>query len=123
MEQTNGAEQINNAIQQLNNVTQQNAANADVLVTSSQRLSSEADRLKEIISFFKTDGRGLQNFKASAPKKATKTTVKSTHTTSKTTQVVTPKAKINPKGGVNLDLGSGFSSSGSTKDDDDYERF
>ncbi len=54
VEQNNGAEQINYAIQQLNNVTQQNAANADVLVTSSEKMNGEAEKLKQIISFFKT---------------------------------------------------------------------
>ncbi len=53
MEQSSGADQVNNAVQQLNNITQQNAVNADGLVSRSQRLSNEAENLKNNISFFR----------------------------------------------------------------------
>jgi methyl-accepting chemotaxis protein len=44
---------VNNAIQQLNQVTQQNAASSEELATSAEELSSQADQLKQIISYFK----------------------------------------------------------------------
>ncbi len=61
MEQTSGADQINNAIQQFNTVTQQNAAASEELATSAEELASQAEQLKDIISFFTID-----NFRATA---------------------------------------------------------
>jgi methyl-accepting chemotaxis protein len=55
IEQNAGAEQINNAILQLNKVTQQNAVSSDQLAHSSKFLALEAEQLKQIISFFQTD--------------------------------------------------------------------
>lgn len=53
IEQSEGAEQINSAIQQLNMVTQQNAASSEELSTNAVELSAQAEQLREIISFFK----------------------------------------------------------------------
>jgi len=47
-EQNHGTSQINNAVQQLNTVTQRNAA------TSEEELSGQANQLKDLIAFFKT---------------------------------------------------------------------
>ena len=55
IEQSTGSEQINNGLQQLNSVTQQNAASSEEMASSSVELSSQADQLKKIIAFFKTD--------------------------------------------------------------------
>jgi len=52
-EQSVGADQINSAIQQLNMITQQNAATSEGISTNSVELSAQAEQLKEIISFFK----------------------------------------------------------------------
>lgn len=52
-EQSAGADQINSAIQQLNMITQQNAATSEGISTNSIELSAQAEQLKEIISFFK----------------------------------------------------------------------
>ncbi len=125
VEQNNGAEQINNAIQQLNNVTQQNAANADVLVSSSNRMNSEAEKLKDLIGFFKTD-------RKLAFKKITETTPKTKVQAKAQTKVqaveVKPKLKkvtpVQPQpktkgGGIILNLGN----TPSPKDDDGYEKF
>jgi len=51
-EQMSGVEQINNAILQLNVVTQQNAASSEELATSSKELASQAEQLTETVSFF-----------------------------------------------------------------------
>ncbi|MDP3643977.1 MAG: methyl-accepting chemotaxis protein [Bacteroidota bacterium] len=53
-EQSAGADQINQAIQQLNMVTQQNAASSEELATNAVELSAQAEQLQDIISFFKT---------------------------------------------------------------------
>lgn len=63
MEQKNGAHQVNNALQALNLVTQQNVAASEELATSAEELMSQADYLKQIISFFKIDDSSLQTLK------------------------------------------------------------
>lgn len=52
-EQTIGSNQINEAIQRLNSVTQNNAEIADDLASSAEELSAQASQLKDLISFFK----------------------------------------------------------------------
>ncbi|WP_020531284.1 methyl-accepting chemotaxis protein [Flexithrix dorotheae] len=53
IEQNDGANQINIAIQQLNTVVQQNAASAEELASNSEELNSQAEILRKAISFFK----------------------------------------------------------------------
>ena len=52
-EQLIGAEQINNTIQQLNQVTQQNTETADISASKASDLSDLAENLKDLISYFK----------------------------------------------------------------------
>jgi len=52
-EQQSGAEQVNRAIQELNEVTQQNSATATVFADSAEQLNQLAAKLKSAISFFK----------------------------------------------------------------------
>jgi methyl-accepting chemotaxis protein len=52
-EQQSGADQINIAIQQLNDITQFNASSAEALSASAETVSEQATNLKEAISFFK----------------------------------------------------------------------
>ncbi|MDF1548967.1 MAG: methyl-accepting chemotaxis protein [Bacteroidales bacterium] len=52
-EQNAGADQINNAINELNSVTQVNAANSEEMASSSEELSAQAQQLLDLISFFK----------------------------------------------------------------------
>lgn len=61
-EQSSGAEQINNGIQQLNHVIQENAAaseevssTAEEMASTTGMLSSQAERLRTMIEFFKVD--------------------------------------------------------------------
>ena len=53
-EQNSGANQVNNALQTLNQVTQQNAALFQSLADDANNLSNQADVLNEVISYFKT---------------------------------------------------------------------
>lgn len=57
-EQTSGLSQINDAVLQLSDVTQQNAALVEESATASGSLSEQAATLVEIISFFKMDNNG-----------------------------------------------------------------
>ncbi len=55
IEQNAGAEQINNAISMLSNVTQINASSAEEMSANAEELSTQAITLKELISFFEID--------------------------------------------------------------------
>lgn len=57
-EQRSGAEQINVALAQLNQVTQQNASSSEELASSSNNFNSQAAKLKDTVSFFKLDKKG-----------------------------------------------------------------
>jgi methyl-accepting chemotaxis protein len=57
-EQRSGAEQINVALAQLNQVTQQNASSSEELASSSNNFSAQSEKLKETVSFFKLDESG-----------------------------------------------------------------
>jgi methyl-accepting chemotaxis protein len=57
LEQKAGAEQINNAIQQLNGVTQQNASIAETLTGNVESLSILSNKLNKLIAFFKLEAR------------------------------------------------------------------
>nr|WP_321406659.1 methyl-accepting chemotaxis protein [uncultured Carboxylicivirga sp.] len=52
-EQKSGAEQVNRAIQELNDVTQQNSAAASVFSNSAEQLTQLAAKLKTAVSYFK----------------------------------------------------------------------
>jgi methyl-accepting chemotaxis protein len=54
-EQDIGADQINQAIQQLDKVTQQNASASQEMSSTSQALSTHAEQLQSSISFFRMD--------------------------------------------------------------------
>jgi len=54
-EQSSGSMQIAKAIEQLSQVTQQNSAAAEEMSTGSEELMSQAEILKDAISFFKID--------------------------------------------------------------------
>ena len=54
IEQNSNVSQVSKGILQLSQVSQQNAASAEELSTGSEELASQADMLREIISFFKT---------------------------------------------------------------------
>lgn len=53
MEQANGTNQVNDAILQLNGVTQQNASSSEEMAGNSEELVTQAHQLKDALSFFK----------------------------------------------------------------------
>ena len=53
LEQRSGSDQINGAIQSLNQIVQQNASSSQELATSSEELASQAENLKDTMQFFK----------------------------------------------------------------------
>jgi methyl-accepting chemotaxis protein len=51
-EQTAGFEQINDAIQQLNTITQKNAGSAEVIGQWASKLPGQARKLNELAAYF-----------------------------------------------------------------------
>lgn len=51
-EQATGVSQINSAMDQLNQVTQQNASSSEELASTAEEMSSQAEMLKELMEFF-----------------------------------------------------------------------
>lgn len=106
-EQRMGSEQITKAVIQFTQVTQQNAAAAEEMSSSSEELASQAELLKETISFFNT-GRQVKIAQS----------VKPTHKTGKKGgfQVKTARPTDHASG-INVDL------DGIGKDDKMFENF
>ena len=53
-EQTTGINQVKEAIDQFNDISQQNASSSEELASNAEELSGQADQLREIIAFFKS---------------------------------------------------------------------
>ncbi|UOA10717.1 hypothetical protein KKZ03_05900 [Methylobacter sp. S3L5C] len=67
-EQSSGAAQINTAMNQLNQITQQNASSSEELAATSEEMSGQAMQLQEIMAFFTVAGsEGEVLSKASKP--------------------------------------------------------
>jgi methyl-accepting chemotaxis protein len=57
-EQSVGVSQINDAMNQLNQITQTNASASEELAATAEEMNGQASHLKRLMSFFRTDGRG-----------------------------------------------------------------
>ncbi len=53
IEQNSGAEQVNNSVQQLKHLAKQNASTSEKLAITSEEMTAQAERLKELVSYFK----------------------------------------------------------------------
>ncbi|MBB3658108.1 methyl-accepting chemotaxis protein [Rhizobium sp. BK650] len=73
-EQDIGASQINEAIQQLDKVTQQNAGASEEMSATSEELAAQAEELQASIAFFKVDAAGVT--RAGVKKTASKAVAK-----------------------------------------------
>jgi methyl-accepting chemotaxis protein len=70
-EQTAGAGQINTAMSQLSDLTQQNASASEELAATSQEMRGRARQLQETMRFFKVNGdRATRRVPAAAPNRA-----------------------------------------------------
>ncbi|MDP2110099.1 MAG: methyl-accepting chemotaxis protein [Thiobacillus sp.] len=73
-EQSSGVGQINTAMSQMNQITQQNASASEELAATSEEMSSQAEQLQQTMSFFKLGNGGAASAKnavQAAPVKAT----------------------------------------------------
>lgn len=62
-EQSAGVGQINSAMNQMNQITQTNASSSEQLAATAEEMTSQAEQLKELISFFRLNGTTNQSFK------------------------------------------------------------
>jgi len=72
-EQASGVGQVNNAMEQLDKVSQQNASSSEELAATSEEMSSQAQQLQEMIAFFKL----AEHLEKSAPVKPSNTKTQS----------------------------------------------
>ncbi|PAU66371.1 methyl-accepting chemotaxis protein [Pseudomonas sp. PIC25] len=59
-EQSNGAGQINIAMSQMNQITQQNASASEELAATAEEMNAQAGQLQELISYFRIDASGAR---------------------------------------------------------------
>ncbi|MCU4177883.1 methyl-accepting chemotaxis protein [Carboxylicivirga sp. N1Y90] len=105
MEQVTGVEQINNALQQLNQVTQRNAANAEQITEATGLLDKLSEQLSRSVSMFET---GADTARGDLQEEAEVVTSK------KTSKKSFGKKKSIDSKGLNIELGDNY---------DDYEKF
>jgi len=60
-EQSSGVGQINTAMAQLNQITQQNASSSEELAATAEEMSSQAEQLQQVMSFFKVEAGAVGN--------------------------------------------------------------
>ena len=60
-EQSSSVGQVNTAMVQLNQLTQQNASSSEELAATSEEMSGQAEQLQQMMAFFKIDGTDAQN--------------------------------------------------------------
>lgn len=58
-EQSSGVGQINTAMSQLNQITQQNASSSEELAATAEEMSSQAEQLQQLMGFFKVEMSGV----------------------------------------------------------------
>jgi methyl-accepting chemotaxis protein len=101
-EQSSGAEQINKAIQQLDQVIQHNASSAEEMAAASEELRGQAGRLITTMSFFKAHTLG-------APSAATRADTPPAQGTARIAKILSQSvprgAGAKSNGGITLDLG------------------
>jgi methyl-accepting chemotaxis protein len=101
-EQSAGADQINNAIQNLNVVVQENASTAEEMAASAEELNNQAEVLKEAVSFFKIDG--YVHLDTPKPAKVSENKMVNKQSSNPTKPIISPTKT--PSKGVNIHLGS-----------------
>jgi len=70
-EQSTGAGQITSAMNQLNQITQQNASSSEELAATAEEMSASAEQLQGLMSFFRVDEGAVSQVKQVTPAKQT----------------------------------------------------
>ncbi|MDX8399306.1 MAG: methyl-accepting chemotaxis protein [Gallionellaceae bacterium] len=66
-EQSEGVGQVNNAMNQLNQITQQNASSSEELAATAEEMSGQAAQLQNLMAFFKVDGTEQSAIRSAVP--------------------------------------------------------
>jgi methyl-accepting chemotaxis protein len=104
-EQDIGAEQINQALMQLEKIIQQNAAASEEMSSTTEELSSQAEQLVSALSFFRTGDEGqLQPLSAKPLKHSVGIAGKSPKPNGRAVPPPPAKFKAAAKGGVSLSM-------------------
>lgn len=114
-EQSTGASQINDALQQLDHVVQQNAAASEEMASTSTDLATQAQSLQHVTGFFKVDyHRGGHSGQARKTVKAVSAAGPKKSARRQPAKALPPEQSAPEKddSGVSLSM-----------DDDDFERF
>lgn len=114
-EQTVGSEEVNRAIQVLDEVTQQNAAAAEEMSATSEEMNAQAERLQDVVSFFRITDTGPKAHK-SARKPAIKDKKLATNApnTMNRADDTRPPVSNTTDGGFNLNL---------SDENDEFEKY
>jgi methyl-accepting chemotaxis protein len=105
MEQNAGAEQVNNALQHLNEIIQQNASASEEMAASADELNQQAVQLRKTISFFKVE----DGYEIELPGK-------NDYSVNNTSFVASDKSPVfNVQGGVDIKMDNDI--------DSEYEKF
>jgi methyl-accepting chemotaxis protein len=98
MEQTSGIEQVNQAIAQMDDVTQQNAALVEQAAASAESLEEQAHNLSITVSSFKVDNnsRGIPINNQPSVKESTKGKLSSVQNRTDILKVAKPKLHVMP---------------------------
>ncbi|TAJ06586.1 methyl-accepting chemotaxis protein [Marinilabiliaceae bacterium JC017] len=115
LEQVTGVEQINNALQQLNQITQRNAANADEINSASRHLNDLSEALTSAISVFR-----MSDSQVESPKSEKAEIKTDSQQTSNKVLAEERKRSFDKKTqqGIRFDLGKNLSDL-----DQEYEKF
>ena len=120
-EQDIGADQINEAIQQLDRVTQQNAGASDQMSSTSEELAAQAEELQASISYFKVDvvadSHPVRKLQATAAKMASVAPTRNNGKPTTRKPVAAPTAAPKTRG-FKLDMETG----GPDRDDDHFHQ-
>jgi methyl-accepting chemotaxis protein len=109
-EQKNGAEQINKAIQQLDQVIQQNAAAAEEMASTSADLNGQAEQLQAAVAFFKTEntgGRQISSRTMAGARGGVKKLVHAQKAPEKRPATIARPVQAQKAAGYSLDMGEG----------------
>ncbi|TWD53307.1 methyl-accepting chemotaxis protein [Agrobacterium vitis] len=115
-EQDIGANQINEAIQQLDKVTQQNAGASEEMSATSEELAAQAEELQASIAFFKVDG--VSSKKATSSNTSVRNQPQSKAAPRKVSGAQTVSAQQKRVSGFALDLSMG----GPDDEDNDFRQ-
>lgn len=123
-EQNSGADQINRALQELDQVIQQNAGAEEQLSSTSEELASQAVNLQRTMEFFKMDG-GDERSNDFAVEKAERNAARKIKVAHARILQANPLKGFDPKkaavnaGGAHIDLGAG----GKDSEDGEFEKY